>query len=137
MAYIDDLAAHGVRFAGSDAWAVRAYVMLGQVLLNRCVSDEWKQALPLAVASIGGESASRAAIRKAKKPRGIRSNELRDAKFLVRAADPHATWKNILDALETDGPVDSWSPSHVHWTDGHGKARTTKTGTFKNWKPRP
>jgi hypothetical protein len=39
----------GVKLAPPELWAVNAAVMLGRVLRDRYVCEEWKRELPLAV----------------------------------------------------------------------------------------
>jgi hypothetical protein len=137
--YIRKLQAQGIEFDGGYLWAVRSYQMLGRVLAERTVPDPWQQRLPLSVALIGGKSASLAAICKAEKLRGKRPNALREKKAKARLLNKSASWKQILHTLK-DAPdaddriVNDWDDEVIHWTSPDGMPKTTKTGTFRNWK---
>jgi hypothetical protein len=133
--YFDELTSRGVRFVDSDLWAVRAHLMLGRVLVDHFVSDDRKRTLPLAVASIASDTVSRTAIRAGARPRRARNNALKEAKFRALAARPSSSWKDLLDILEGEEIVTLWTHKAIQWNDpDDGEARTTATGTFRNWK---
>lgn len=117
--------------------AINAHMMLGRILKDGYVSDAWKRQLPLSIASISGPSSSEVAILRATQPRPRRI-ALRDAKREFKATHRDADCWNLLDVLKDEGFIDEWTPEIIYWTDyadgGEGKAKTTATSTFRNWK---
>jgi hypothetical protein len=122
-----------VKLLPVDLWAYDAHMKLGRILIDRYVCKEWKQRLPLIVASISGETTSETAKLKAKQPR-VRRMTLRAAKFETHRCNPEYSFKQLLTSLEGDGIVTRWDDNIIKWVDEDGTTKATKTGTFKNWK---
>ena len=126
----------GVKFTTADAWAIDAYTKLSHVLIDGFVCDKWKRTLPLMVASISGNSASKSAASTASKPRPGRKNrnaELRDAKSFRLRNNPGENWKETLQHLQGDGCVIDWTDRVITWRTNEGVTHTTKTSTFRGW----
>jgi hypothetical protein len=125
----------GLKFKGVDRCAFEAHMMLGRILIDTFVCDQWKRELPLMVASIGGPSGSYVASLKAGRPRGKRRPSfLEEEKYRVQRAHPGYSWKELLDELTGDSVVIDWNEETITWKDPDDNVRTTPCSTFRDWK---
>ena len=113
----------GIKFRPEDLWGFDAHVKLGQILIDRYVSDEWKRQLPLVVASIGGAFTSQTASLNAKQPRPKvdRRSTLAQAVARERKLDPHAAASVVLDGLCGGDVVKELKGDRVYYWSAKGE----------------
>jgi hypothetical protein len=125
----------GVILDNSDFSAFDAHIKLSRILMDRFVCVEWKQTLPLIVASIGGETTTRTATLKAIQPRPRKPNYLKAQKLRALELHPNYSWKQLLKKLKTLNIVTSDDDAFVFWIDEEGRNKSTALATFQKWKP--
>lgn len=124
----------GVRLTKDDWHAVKAQVMLTNVLIDKFVCPEWKRVLPLEVASIAGKTRTQRAIESAAQPRPRPLKRLQTELVEELRRDRSQTWKQVLINLENDGCVTSWDATEIQWLNDKDEPETTAITTFQGWK---
>ncbi len=120
-----------VKISPAEKSAFDALWMLTKVLQDGWVSREWMVDLPLAVAAVGGKTASYANSKKGSQPRRRRqTDERKEAALDVRRQHPGESWKERLVRLKGEGTVLEFDAKEIHWYD----ESVTSVGTFRNWK---
>lgn len=124
----------GAPIAPPDEMAFTAAIRLGVILRDRWIGREWRETLPLIVASIAGTSSANAKKMKPGAGRQPRKSGLAIAKEEARRWNPRLTNKELLRHLEGDGIVLAWTDKSVTWRDPMtDKERTTAMSTFLNY----
>lgn len=122
----------GVQLTAPDEWAVSAAMMIGHVLIDRYVCEDWKQRLPLAVASVSGPSQSEVAGLRATQPRLVdRRSTLSIAVDGARKLDPSAQYSEILNRLVGGDVVKEYKDDRVWYWTAKGRLESVSIESFR------
>jgi len=114
----------GAPLAPQDEMAFAAATRLGVILKDRWIGSEWRETLPLIVASIAGTSAANARKMKPGTIRQTKKTALALATESARRRNTGFKSKELLRQLQRDGIVSDYTEKQVFWHD-------PKTDTLK------